>query len=580
MRRVTMTFRAKVIAAWAIAGLTAAGLAFDRPETFRPTSDGTMPPLVYSAPQPSASRNETSVPAIRTQRNWRDSTCSMPRDWLKRSIRGDYPRRAPDLSFVPVEPHFFGDFKKTTTHSGPWDYLQKVPLVLYGPGFVRSQGPVSLDREVTVADLAPTFARLLRTPFPDRRPGDPLAEALLPKDERNGKPRIIVTVVWDGAGWNTLNHWPNSWPTLRRLMNEGTSFTDALVGSNPSVTPAIHANIGTGTFPRKHGIVSIPQRRGGRIQDSWAFNNPRNLMVTTLADIYDRAVNNRAKIGLLAEQNWHLGMIGHGAALRGADRDISVLTRESPFATNTNFYRLPPYMNEVWGFQKDVRAVDKSDGNRNDKWLGHELPDGKHEGFANPAWTLYQMRLLRTLLNNEGFGKDKTPDLFFTNFKQIDEVSHAYFLQSPEMHATIPYSDRALGGIVRWLNRHVGKKRWVLAMTADHGVGPRFDKIGAWPIDMTELQIDVAIRFGVRVTDLFQSQRPQGFWLNNRTLKANRITRDEIANYLLRYTIGDNVRKGERVPRAYRARENEKLFAAAWPSARIRSMSDCAKISR
>ena len=572
------TFRGKVVAAWAIAGLTAAGLAFDTPNPSRRTADDALLP-VYSAPRPPVPAGNTSVRAVRTERNWREATCSIPRDWLRRSLRGYYPRRSPDLSFVPVEPHFFGHFKNTTTHSGPWDYLQKVPLVLYGPGFIRSQGPVSIDREASVADLAPTYARLLRTPFPDRRAGNPLINALLPKEKRNGKPRLIVTVVWDGGGWNTLDHWPNSWPTLKRLMTEGTSFVDAIAGSNPSVTPAIHANIGTGAYPSEHGIVSIPQRRDGRIQDSWAFNSPHNLEMSTLADIYDRAVNNRAKIGLLAEQAWHLGMMGHGAALRGGDRDIAVLTRTSPFSTNTKYYRLPSYMQEVWGFRKDTIAVDKSDGNRNGEWLGHDLPDGPHEGFANPAWTLYQMRLLRTLLNRERFGKDKTPDLFFTNFKQIDEVSHAYFLQSPEMHYTIPYSDRALRGIVRWLNRHVGKKRWVLGMTADHGVGPRFDKIGAWPIDMTELQIDIALRFGVRVTDLFQSQRPQGFWLNDRTLRARNITRDEISNFLLRYTIGDNVRKGRRIPRAYRARVDEKLFAAAWPSARLRKVADCGEIA-
>ncbi|HEV3473474.1 MAG TPA: alkaline phosphatase family protein, partial [Actinomycetota bacterium] len=353
MRRYEMTFRSKVVAAWAIAGLTAAGIAFDEPETVR-SGDDPPPPLIYSAPQRSGPRSEPSGGGVTTRRTWREATCAMPRAWLKRSLRGYYPVRSPDLSFVPVEPHFFGEFKKTTTHSGPWDYLQKVPLVLYGPGFIRAQGPVAVDREVTVADLAPTYARLLRTRFPERRPGDPLGKALLPRDERNGKPRIIVTVVWDGGGWNTLQHWPNAWPTLQRLMTEGTSITDALVGSNPSVTPAIHANIGTGTFPARHGIVSIPQRRNGRIQDSWAFNSPHNLEVTTLADVYDRAVNNRAKIGMLAEQNWHLGMIGHGAALRGADRDVAVLTRTSPFTTNTNYYRLPRYINDVWGFKKDV----------------------------------------------------------------------------------------------------------------------------------------------------------------------------------------------------------------------------------
>jgi hypothetical protein len=566
-----VTFGRKAIALWVVATSAVVSFAWASSEE-APSPDGAAPtqsPAQIATPEPRRVLGE------RVPSGWRAATCSLEPELLRRTLRGYYPHRSPEVTFVPEEPHFFGDFKSATTHSGPWDYVQKIPLVLYGPGFIRTRGDVTLGREVTIADLAPTFARLLGVSFPGARPGRPLTEALIPKDQRPGRPRLIFTVVWDGGGWNTLLEWQNTWPNLRRIMDRGTSILDAVVGSNPSVTPAIHANLGTGAFPNRHGIVSIPQRHGARIEDSWSGHSPRNLMIKTLADMYDPTTNNRAKIGLLAEQDWHLGMIGHGAALRGGDRDVAVLTRTSPFQTNPDYYRLPGYIQNVRGFRSDVRTVDKSDGNPNGKWLGHTLPKDRSTGFANPAWTLYQMRLLRTLLNREGFGRDRVPDLFYTNFKQIDEVSHAYFLQSPEMKSTIPFSDAALARIVRWLNNNVGERRWVLAMTADHGVGPKFTEVGAWAIDMQELQIDIAIHFRTRVTELFDSQRPQGFWVDRAALRRNGITRAEIANFLLDYRVRNNVADDQRIPKGYRGMMDDRLFRAAWPTGKITSMSDC-----
>lgn len=544
------------------------------------TSAGLSPPQqATGSPRPSTSgsTSPSKDPQIAdgSGPGWLRSACTLPPEQLRRTIRGYYQGRSPELTFVSTAPHYFGNFRTTTTHSGPWPYVQRVPLVFYGPGFVRSQGDLSLDREVTLADVAPTFAELLRTPFPDQRPGRAIAQALLPRAERNGKPRLVLTVVWDGGGWNTLQQWPGAWPNLKHLMEEGTSVADVTVGSNPSVTPAIHATIGTGSFPAAHGIVSIPQRRAGVIEDSWAGHSPRNLLIQTLADMYDPRTGNKAKIGMLAEQDWHLGMIGHGAMLSKGDKDIAVLTRTDPFESNTSYYRLPSYIQHVPGFQDDSKTIDKSDGNINGRWLGHPLPSDHGAGFANPAWSLYQMRLLRKLLSEEGFGKDDVPDLFYTNFKQIDEVSHAYFLQSAEMHSTIPYSDQALAALVRWMNEHVGKNRWVLAMTADHGVGPKFTKVGAWAVDMDEMLIDLAVHLRVRVTDLFQNQRPQGLWLNMSTMRREGISLAEISNFLLDYRIKDNVREGQSVRPQYRDRLNERLFSAAFPSHRVTDMSVC-----
>src|SRR5918995_2942575 len=172
---------------------------------------------------------------------WMKRSCELPVRYLELIRRGDFPGRSPDIAVVHAAPNFFGSFA-VTSHSGPWRYLQKVPLLFYGPGFIRSQGEISLDREVTVADLAPTLADLLDVEWPDDREGRALEEVLVPREERPGRPKMILVVVWDGGGWNVLTRWPGAWHQVRNLMKEGTSVAGTSVGSSPSVTPAIHAS--------------------------------------------------------------------------------------------------------------------------------------------------------------------------------------------------------------------------------------------------------------------------------------------------------------------------------------------------
>ena len=79
----------------------------------------------------------------------------------------------------------------------------------FSTGRVHPQGIVGEDA-ATVADLAPTFAELLDfDEFPERD-GRVLEEALLPPDERNGVPKLIFTVVWDGGGDNCCGNGPTT----------------------------------------------------------------------------------------------------------------------------------------------------------------------------------------------------------------------------------------------------------------------------------------------------------------------------------------------------------------------------------
>jgi Type I phosphodiesterase / nucleotide pyrophosphatase len=505
-----------------------------------------------------------------------ESACNLPRRYVQLIHRGYYPVRSADVTVVPREPNWFGGFT-SMSHSGPWAYLQRVPLVFYGPGFIRHAGKVTVDREVTLADVAPTIAELIGTDPPPGIPGRPLDEVLLPEAERAGRPALIVTIAWDGGGWNVLDAWPDAWPRLRRMAREGASVQDVDVGSSPSVTPSVHTNIGTGTFPREHGIIGIEQRIGDNPQTgAFANRTPSNLLVPTLADTYDQATGNEALIGMFAYKSWHLGMIGHGAYLEGGDRDIGVILNQTEsFIGNPRYYEVPDYLASVPGLPSAIRKVDLDDGELDTAWMGHEILADPTERRDTPAWVLYQTDIIKALLEREGFGVDDVPDLFYTNYKQIDEVGHNWNMVNEEMREVVRYTDGQLGVLERFLDDLLGKKRWVIIVTADHGQGPLPEASGAWPINMGETTKDIAAHLDVSIDHLFDNTGPVGFWLNQQTLEENDITTGDVADFLIEYRLGDNVPDGETVPEQWRGREDELIIEAAFPSDEIGRVWRC-----
>ena len=567
-----MNIRRRALSVVALAGMLAAACSSgDRaPEAAPPSSP--HPTLRKGAIAPTPIKVVT-----RPADGWRESGCELPLEHLRRVRRGFAPGRSHDVVVVPREPNFFGGLT-VTSHSGPWDYVQKVPLVLYGPGFVKPQGELTLDREATVADLAPTIAELIGTPFPDGRPGRAITEALVSAGQRP-TPKAIVVVVWDGGGWNVLDTWPRSWPNLAAMMENGTSVTDAVVGSSPSVTPPIHATIGTGAWPKQHGIVDMVFRSGpGQVTASYADRAPAHLEVPTLADLYDRRTGNRAQIGMFAFKFFHLGMIGHGASVTGGDHDIAIIGTTTPgkLETNPAYYSLPSYLQEVGGFADDIRAVDQTDGKVDGKWMGHDLGDWSIQRHS-PVWARYQTRLVTTAMEQEGFGRDRVTDLFFTNYKEIDDVGHNWNMLNPEMKAMLQASDEELAKLTEFLDRHVGKRQWVMAVTADHGQGPDPFAIGAWPIRMQYLTSDLSEHFGVATEDLLLGKSGRGFWFDEDTLATHGISLAEIADWFVDYRLEENIPQGEDIPPSYEKRLREPIFAAAWPGAEMGSVWRCAR---
>lgn len=517
------------------------------------------------------SRLHASPPLVAapSAKDLEEAACTLSDDELLRIWRGWRADRGGDLIVVPDEPSYLG---RGFPHSGPWDYVQDVPLFWYGPGFIKARGAV--PKPASSADIAPTEAALLNFPF-ETSDGDVLRSALEPRATRKEPPKLIVTLVWDAGGRSVLDNHEKAWPYLESLIDEGTWFDNAEVGSAQSDTPPIHATIGTGSFPEHSGVLDQKMRMGREIVTPWS-HGPMTLLTPTLADLYDRANDNEPIIGGLATLAAHLGALSHGSFWGGGDKDIAV-NRENTGEEGAEgitwnlreplqpYYEFPRYVNKLPTFVDWLKETDALDGSVDGAWRRHDFETDPQvrSGWDTPARIWQQTKLITTVIRRERFGKDDIPDLLFVNYKAIDNVSHAYSVDSVEMEDTVKVQDENLEALVSYLDKRVGEGQWVMVLTADHGAQRDPAVVDGYNIDNTVLEAMLNERFGESI----QEVRPTQIWLNEGRLEESGASLVDISRYILELTEPEIPSKD--VP----ATPGQKMFQAVFPATSMRTFS-------
>jgi hypothetical protein len=505
------------------------------------------------------------VPSFETQ------LCSLPQEWLERTRRGYHAPRSGQIALLPRTPAYMASGGSGWSHSGPWPYLQDVPLVFFGPGRVPAHGTV--ERPTEMADVAPTLARMMQFSAPGRFDGEALPETL---SEEAGPPKLILTIVWDGGGWNTLRRWPRAWPHLKTLMKGGVSYSDATVGSSPSVTPSVHTTLGAGVYPDKSGISGIPVRdEDGDIGDVFLHGeSSRFLLVPTLAELWDERHDNEALIGMLGYEPWHLGMIGKGAERPGGDRDDALWlnVETNRWITNPAHYRLPDSVVTTPGLEEDLERLDRADGADDGAWGSLDAFDEPDRVEESPAFVAYHGRALRRMIARGGYGSDSLTDLLFTNFKQIDRLGHYFNMASDEVRQALAASDRELGATIAFLDERVGRGNYVVVVTADHGQQPDAAEIEGYGIDPGEVERDLDEAFG----PITQAVWPTEVFLDDDELAARGVGVAAVARWLGGYELRDNTRRLDMLVSGSGVFEaRDRLFELAVPSSMLEGRNPC-----
>ena len=496
--------------------------------------------------------------------------------------RGHVPERSGELMLVP-KPHSYiiGEWDLTTlgtdqpttsnSHPNPWNYLTRVPIIAYGPGFVQEG---TYDEEVDIADIAPSFGGMLGVEDFESQ-GTPLEAIEATPDKL---PKVIFTVVVDGGGWNALQQHPESIPNINRLRDEGATYVNATIGSAPSITGALHATFGTGSYPQVHGLPGNQMRDPeGENVDTWLQNSdPRYLQVPTVSELWDEQQNNEPVVGTISYEGWHLGMIGHGAQREGGDKDVAALweAKENEWFINEEYYELPPFLAEtdLATLESYEEELDARDGLTDGNWFGHTLEELQEPLIrpGHPAFTRYTGDAVIDTMREYEVGADDVTDMFWVEMKMPDYAGHAWTVNDSEVGDVLLETDAQIGRMLDELDSTVGEGNYLFVLSADHGQQPLADLNGGWRINSKELDRDIDERFGGNVVE---KVTPVDIYLDRERMEELDVTGSEIARFIGAYTIGDNIPIGapgaERVPEA---RLGERLFAGAFSAEYLQSL--------
>jgi hypothetical protein len=496
--------------------------------------------------------------------------------------KGHVAGRSGEIMLVPKPHHFLiGEWDPsallsstpnlTTSHPNPWNYIVRVPIVMWGPRWVRS-GVRSYD-EVDIADLAPTYARMLGLDDFDPE-GRELPGAL--KDGTAHPPKVIFTVVIDGGGWNVLQQHAHAWPTIKEIGRDGTTYYNATIGSAPSITAALHATFGTGSYPREHGIPGN-QMRGpdGANTDTWQDDaDPTYLNLPTVSELWDEANGDDAVVGAIAYEGWHLGMIGHGAQL-GGDKDIAALWEldENEWWINEDYYTLPKYLREtdLPRLESYERALDGRDGIVDGSWYGHTLEELQANNVrpGTPGFVRFTGDAVVDLIRHEDLGADEITDMIWIEMKMPDFAGHLWSMDGAEQEDVVEETDRQIARFMEELDRKVGRDDYVFAVSADHGQQPIPDLEGGWRINNQELERDIEAEFG----PVIEKITPVDIYIDREEVRDESVDLEEIAHFIAAYRLGDNIPDEFPSDGVSQARQDDLLFAGVFPTDYIEDLT-------
>jgi predicted AlkP superfamily pyrophosphatase or phosphodiesterase len=385
------------------------------------------------------------------------------REFLEKYARAYYPGRSGQIMLVPREGDFvtLNEPSSLFMHGSPWSYDANIPLLFFGPPFIRKG---AYPDPAAQQDIVPTLAKFLHLSLPYTVTGRPLEKAL---DSSAARPRAILVVVLDGMRRDYFERYRAVLPTLSRLRQDGAWFSRARVNFLPTVTALGHATIGTGADPRVHGIVvnTAFDHISGKPQSPYPSMSPRSLMALTLADLWNLETDGQAVIiGQGSIFVAAAGLVGHGACLLNARPTIlASYSAQGGWETNSECYKLPDYLMS----QKSALLWEAAHG----RWMGHDI--SSPEAVSHSAlFPKFEADAVVAMIENEPVGADEVTDLLLVNLKSADFVGHQYGPDSPEMRETLAAQDRQLARILQALEKKAGANRFLVIITADHGMPP------------------------------------------------------------------------------------------------------------
>ena len=233
----------------------------------------------------------------------------------------------------------------------------------------------------------------------------------------------------------------------------------------PTVTGVGHANIGTGSDPRFHGIVvnNLFNRATGKSQEAYDQLDTRELMALTLADTWNLATDGKAIIiGQGGAIRATAGLVGRGACLISGKKIIAASYggADGGWETNPACYTMPRRSSASSAARSGKRPAARG-------WAT-TLRARRSSAPRRCSRNTSRKRCSPSSTNQPSAPMSVT-DLVFVNMKGPDYTAHAHGPDSAEQRETLAELDRQMAAYLALIDKKAGPGRSVTVITADHG---------------------------------------------------------------------------------------------------------------
>ena len=295
---------------------------------------------------------------------------------------------------------------------------------------------------------------------------------------------------------------------FRRFFERGAVYTNAHYRHATTVTACGHASLATGANPREHGIIGNAwmDPATGRIvycvQDSahkllgaqtapTTGTAPTNLLAPTLGDALIDSTEGKSRVfSVSGKDRSAILMGGHNGKAFWQDDDAGM------FVTSDYYYSEYPawaaaynaakpmerYAGATWDLVKpeseyvnpDVREVELVNpligGTFPHSFAGLEGPKLGAAISVSPFSDELTVEFAKAAIENEELGKRGATDLLMLNLSSTDIIGHAFGPESREQEDNLLRLDALLAGFFEYLDARFGADKYVVALSADHGV--------------------------------------------------------------------------------------------------------------
>lgn len=169
--------------------------------------------------------------------------------------------------------------------------------------------------------------------------------------------------------------------------------------------------------------------------------------------------------------------------------------------------------------------------------------------YNSPYGNEFLLQLVKAAIVAEKLGEDEVPDLLTVSFSSNDAIGHTWGPDSHEVLDVTLQSDRTVANLLAFLDDKVGKGKYLLCLTADHGICPLPEVSAAKGIDarrvplkrqIAEAELHLRLTYDPddplsNRTRYIENVTGHWIWLNHKLIESKKLKVSDVARTLSRF---------------------------------------------